>query len=626
MQINKIYGYNFENKYNNHNKETSFEGLNIKSLLTHAAKKAKEQEILNYDRSKISNILGVQTSTITDLTKGIDEKRFSFLKTLTAHYNARNFNRDNNLKESPDALIETFKHITKPQIEHFQIANKTNAPFELILQIFKNAEDKKGLSFIQKIQNDILDNSTRSAKKILKMLTSPNKKEYIEHTDNYSSYLKLNTENDNAIEELDKLVAEGKYSSRQYDVKYNVKQLIKIDNLESVFSNNIETLENNYSHEGKILLKSLFLEYFPNKKDLSKNAISDILDMYKTSNPKNIDIRTELLDRFRFAQKPEDNSDIKAMKSLFNRIDNDESSANFINNILKDNPKTNSINELEEILSIVPAKKAEIFHKNIARIINYTDKEERVKALQNEVENPFFITPGYAYRLDASIKAGFSKEESKFSKFLKKIENKINIIRYEKSQSKSSSQVSEPIKITTEKENKDNTAKIELKRTFKESREARKLRVQNDVNEIIKQKLGEKTLAKQKEAYNNGAMVMRLKLLPEIFNSIRETRKTQRLAGLRPKVENKDAIKLYSKINGKNRKLVNYMLKQTDATGERIFDIKDIIAKLNEFEIYIDKMKKINPKLSAKDIKEIYNNEFIYLNNTYGKLKRLKKK
>ena len=626
MQINKMYGHNFENKYHNQNKETSFEGLNIKSLLTNATKKAKAQEILNYDRSKIGSILGVQTSTITDLTKGINEKRFSFLKTLTAHYNARNFYRDNNLKESPDALIETFKHITKPQIEHFQIANNTNAPFELILQIFKNTEDKKGLSFIQKIQNDILDNSTRSAKKILKMLTSPNKKEYIEHTDNYSSYLKLNAENDNAIEELDKLIADGKYNPLQYNAKYNVQKLIQIKNFKIVFSDNIETLEKNYSKEGKSLLKSLFLEYFPYGIKLTKENISDILDMYKTSNPKNIDIRTELLDRFRFAQKSEDNSDIKDMKSLFNRIDNDESSANFIHKILKDNPKINSINDLEEVLTVVPAKKAEIFHKNIARIINYTDKEERVKALQSEVENPFFITPRYAYRLDASIKAGFAKEESKFSKFLKKIENKINIIRYEKSQSKSSTQVSEPIKITTEKEIKDNAAKIELKRTFRESREARKLRVQNDVNEIIKQKLGEKTLEKQKEAYNNGSMVMRLKLLPEIFNSISETRKAQRLAGLRPKVETRDAIKLYSKINGKNRKLVNYMLKQTDASGKRIFDIQEIIAKINELEKHTNRIKKNNPKLSAKDIKEIYNNEFIYLNDTYGKLKRSKKK
>ena len=625
MQIQKIHGYEFKNNYNTP-KQPSFNGLNIKSLLTTVTKNTKKQESLNYHCSRIANIIGIQTSSIINLTKSVNGKRFDFLKTLADRYNARNFNKGNNLKESPDALIETFKYITKPKIEHFNIINRTDAPFEVILQILKNANDKKSLNFVQKVQDNILYNTTGSAKKILKMLTSPNKKEYIKHTNNYSSYLKLNTQNDNAIEELDKLISDGKYNPLQYDAKYNVQQLIKVRNLKSVFPESTEILEKNYSKEGKNLLKSLFLEYFPYDIKLTKENISDILDMYKTSNQKNIDIRTELLDRFRFAQKPEDNSDIKAMKSLFNRIDNNKSSANFINNILKDNAKLHSINELEEILSIVPAKKAEIFHKNIARIINYTDKEERVKALQNEVENPFFITPGYADRLNESIKAGFSKKESKFSKFLKKIENKINIIRYEKSQSKSSNQVSEPIKITTEKENKDNTAKIELKRTFKESREARKLRVQNDVNEIIKQKLGEKTLAKQKEAYNNGAMVMRLKLLPEIFNSIRETRKTQRLAGLRPKVENKDAIKLYSKINGKNRKLVNYMLKQTDATGERIFDIKDIIAKINEFEIHIDKMKKINPKLSAKEIKEIYNNKYIYLNDTYGKLKRTKKK
>ncbi|MBO6180970.1 hypothetical protein J6O86_04720, partial [bacterium] len=257
---------------------------------------------------------------------------------------------------------------------------------------------------------------------------------------------------------------------------------------------------------------------------------------------------------------------------------------------------------------------------------------------KNEVENPFFITESYAQILEDSIKAGFSKKESKISQMARFVENKINQMRYNRIESAAPQTTTEiqlvkpsytpvvaPVYPTTAIETK--TPAIKLKRTFKESPQARKLRVQNDVNEIIKQKLGQKTFENQQHDYNVGAMVMRLKLLPEIFESIKDTRKIQKMAGQRPNVENKDAIKLYSRINGKNRKLVNYMLKQTDSEGHRIYNMKEILAKLDLIEAKVSNLKSAKGKdFNSKDAKIVYQNEYEKLFEQYGKLKRAKKK
>lgn len=120
---------------------------------------------------------------------------------------------------------------------------------------------------------------------------------------------------------------------------------------------------------------------------------------------------------------------------------------------------------------------------------------------------------------------------------------------------------------------------------------------------------------------------MRLKLLPEIFDSIKDTRKMQKSAGKKPSIKNRDALKLFSRINGKNRKLVNYMLKQTDSDGNRIYDIKDIIYRLDLVEQKIFNLKSAKGKeFKAADAKRVCDYEYETIINRYGKLKRTKKK
>lgn len=630
MQINKIYIYSNTNKYNN---RTSFEGLNLRPNFLYQARNAKAKMINTYCLD-IQNLTGIPSFEIFQFTKESSSNKLSFLKQMAKLYNGSNFYKINDQKESPQYIIDIFKFIVNPRKEHFNILNKTNAPFESLYSLFKLANDKKSISFAENIQNNILDGSDKSLKIISDLLKSKNKNLYMKKIGDYTSYLKLNKDNENAVKKLDELILEGKYITSQYDKNYAINTLMQISGIKIHFEKYYDYLENNYSKEGEKFLKLFFEKYATNAKKISENNISDILQMYKSSTNKNIITRLNILNKFKNPNESLNSLETQSMKTLFEKIDNDKNSAKFVHKILGDNIKISQIEELNEILDIVPSKKAEIFHKNIARIIKYTDRSERAEALKNEIENPFFITRRYAQVLNDSIKAGFTKKESVFDKLIKSIENKINIIRYNKLSAPVSNSIhiqSTPV-LNTQIESvkteqvKITPAKIELKRTFKESRDAKKLRVQSDINEIIKQKLGQKTFERQNEKYKNGALVMRLKLLPEIFDSIKHTRKMQKLKGLRPNIENKDAIKLYSRINGKNKKLVNYMLKQTDDSGNRVYSIKDILQRLDLIESKITKLKTAKGKdFRAQDVKEICALEYETVYAQYGKLRRHKK-
>ena len=644
MQINSInsYNHNTRQRYKQNNNVT-FEGWGIKSFIPKKnIRSEKVQGIIHDACERYGNIIGVRTSELLELTKDANETRMQFLKSLVTNYNARNFTRAGNLKEDPNGLIETFKTVEKPQIAHFGIVKNTDAPLELLPKLFTVATDKKSLEFVQKMQHEVLGGGKNAIKIITDLLSSKNNQEYIKNSPKYVSYLKYTSDNENTVKDLDKMIEAGTFRPEVFDAKQAIKSLMKNAAVKTTIGKDAYYLEQNYSKEGEKFIKHIFGDFLAHKKGLTSADFSDILKMYKTANAENIETRLDILSKFKYSTTGKDaqasSSEIKAMKKLFDKMDSDKSSANFVYKVLGDDIKAKSIRDLAGILDVVPSQKAEIFHKNIARIVRYTDEGERINALKNEVENPFFITESYAHALEDSIKAGFSKKESKISKMARFVENKINQIRYNRMESATPQATTEipqvkpaytpvvaPVYPTATIETK--TPAIELKRTFKESPQARKLRVQNDVNEIIKQKLGQKTLKDQQHDYTVSAMVMRLKLLPEIFESIKDTRKMQKMAGQRPNVENKDAIKLYSKINGKNRRLVNYMLKQTDSEGHRIYNMKEILAKLNLVEAKVSNLKSAKGKdFNSKDAKIVYQNEYEKLFEQYGKLKRAKKK
>ena len=167
---------------------------------------------------------------------------------------------------------------------------------------------------------------------------------------------------------------------------------------------------------------------------------------------------------------------------------------------------------------------------------------------------------------------------------------------------------------------------VKLAKTAPKQPNAKKLVVINDVNGVIEKKLGAKTLDEQKSDYAKKATKMRLNMLPEIFASIKETRAADRANGIKSKYSNKDALALYEKINGKNKKLVNYMLKKRNADGTRKFNIKDIITTLDDAEKQVIQNKKIAPKkYNAQSERNYYNNIFDTNVAIYGQLEKAKK-
>ncbi len=653
MQVNSINNnYGIKQKYNLNN-NVSFEGLGIKSFIPKKnIRNARVREIIDDTCQRYGNIIGVSTSELLELTKYADKTKMEFLKSLVTNYNARNYSRAGNLKEDPSSLIEIFKTVKKPNMAHLGIVKNTDAPLELLSKLFAVATDKKSLEFVQKVQHDVLGRGKEAIKIITDLLSSKNKQEYIKNFPKYVSYLKYASKQGNVVAELDKMVETGTFRQEVFDAKQAVESLMKMGAVRTTIGKESQYLEQNYSKAGQMFIEYMFGDFLAHKKGLTLADFSDILKMYKTANTKNIQTRLDILCKFKYSTAGKDaeasHNEIKAMKKLFDKMDTDKSSANFVYKVLGDDIRAKSIKDLADILDIVPSKKAEIFHKNIARIVKYTNEEERINALKNEVENPLFISESVRERLQDSIDAGFSKKESVISRLVRIFENKINKMRYSRVEG-SLPQPAVEIQQVKKPEftpvvspeftpvvspayspvivDEPKTPVIELKRTFKESPKARKLRVQNDITAIIKQKLGRKTFENQQHDYNVGAMVMRLKLLPEIFESIKDTRKMQKMAGQRPNVENKDAINLYSRINGKNRKLVNYMLKQSDSKGQRIYNIKEILAKLDLCETKVSNLKSAKGKdFNSKDAKIVYQNEYEKLFGQYGKLKRAKKK
>jgi hypothetical protein len=162
--------------------------------------------------------------------------------------------------------------------------------------------------------------------------------------------------------------------------------------------------------------------------------------------------------------------------------------------------------------------------------------------------------------------------------------------------------------------------------------DAKKLVVINDVNNIIEKTLGSKVLEEQKSIYANNATKMRAGMLPEIFASIKETRAMERANGTFKKhssVSNEEAVDLYRRINGKNKKLINYMLKKTDAQGNRMFSIRDIretLADANRSILEGQRNSTKSNRFTAKDERAIYDSILAGKVEEFGKLQTKKVK
>ena len=598
---------------NIYNNETNFNGLNLFSKFSKGSMVARQTRAVT---TRVGNVLNQPNSVIEPLVQDVSEDKVRFLDKLTQNYVHNNFVKS----DSAQSILKIYNSVAKPEYEHFNIVSKSQMPIDSLEAVFENASDRSSLGFVQMIQHDVLDGSKESAEQIVDMLKSPHRETYLKSPEDYKSYLILNYGKPDSVKVLDTLIDEGKYDRKIYDTKLAVSDMFKNKQLKSAIGETSGFVEQNYTKEGEKFLNRLTNDYLiHHKNEYTSNDKNNIIMMFETSTPENIASRLEVMDNFKTVDiiGQSDGSALNSMRVLFSKMDNDKHVAGFVHNILGDGLKIESIRELNRVIDMVPSKKAEIFHRNIARIVKNTNVEEREQAIFDNIENPFFVNK----------KEGSPKQDGIVKKFAKLVENKINLHRYNRLTAKQSDTQELIFKPAREEVVSDNISKSEEK-SFgirKLSFSLRKLKIKSDISEIIRNKLGQKTLDRQEEAYSQQATKIRLKLLPDIFKSITETRKSQRAEGKVLSVDNRDALKLYAKTQGKNKKLVRYMLNKTDENNKHIFNVKDIIKVIDDTELKIKDSKKINPEYRAKDAKAEYDTIYQGMVEKYGKLKTAKK-
>ena len=603
----------------------------------------------NFSRKKVFNphrieemaqILNLRNNDVYKHTREMSVEQFNFFQALTDKYNEMYFYAQE--KEDPKKLFKIINTIPNPQKIHHAVLNSISAPFDTILTVLKNATDKKDVNFIINLQKDIFKSKKYSDNILTDILTSANKEEYIENISKYKSYLRINQENPNAIKELDKMIADGTYNRSAYENELNLSNLKKQCYIETIMSD--ENLNKYYSKSGVDFIRTLNRNYHADYNSSVKSC-ENILKMYQTSTSENIGTRKYLMNKYKnFAYEHNQyGEEIDAMNSLFEKIGKNKYTQKFIDEYLQDIDNVTSFQELNNIFENVIPDKGYIFHKNFARIINITKPgAERNRALKEELTNLSYeteISRHNARLKKDAIKYGIARKESKISKLYAIVENTVNKLRYYyinqnnikkgataevKLDLKSSSiPVASPEPKITKFEsviNKDSDAKngIKLVNTIGEAQQNKKIKLQKEIQEFIRKRLHEKTIEEQGYLYETKVTKMRLKMLPEIFASIKETRAADRAAGIkRPKISNKDAIDLYTRIKGPNKKLVNYMLKIRKADGTRVYNINDIMDTLFEAN-----KKIILEKLKPAEAKSLYESIYLEKVEQFGKLTR----
>ncbi len=595
---------------------------------------------------RMADILQLSRGEISAQTQQMNPKQFDFFYTLIDKYNQLYHYAEK--KESPEQIFKLTELVPSPKRIHHKIINTVSSSFENLAKIFEHAKTKKDLKFVTNFGKEIFGKKTFSENLLPDILESPNKKEYLKHIDDYKSYLRLNRKNENAIKDLDKMLLEGRYDRTVYDKQYGLKAFK--NSLETKHVIDVEDLEAYYSPEGESFIRN-FMHLYRIPENFSNAAKKDIAQIYKTCTDKNIDIREFILAKFQsklyYSNNFED--EIKALRSVYEKIDSDKQAYKLASNLANRAEDIGSLSALQEVLDAVPAQKGNIFKRNLQRIIKITSPgEERVKALQNELENPFFetdISKNFKRIKESSIKSGYDSKKGIFAKMYIKLENAFNKLRYSLVSKKDMAVKPETAKPEAAKPEQEiaaipqitkqpelvelpkfeqeisketlETPAVKLVNTVLSKAQKRKIEAQESVRKFIHERLNPNIVNEQENIYKNKATKMRLKMLPEILGSIKDTRAADRAKGIKhPKISNYDAVDLYTRIDGKNRKLVNYMLKKRNIDGTRMFNVNDIINEIGKVHKRV-----ILERLKPMQAKELYEETYQAKLNEFGKLK-----
>lgn len=596
---------------------------------------------------EVSNLLNQDINDIVELTKNSSKKQLSLLSELATNFNRFNFYREPVKKDNPKLVNVIVGKIKKPTKMHSYICNKFSDSLESLNTIIDWAgNNKKRLNFVAQLNEDLFKYERPDGNTLIPdLLKSEHADEYMKKYDEIRSYLKLNKDNPNVVSELDK-----KFAGKQFDGQYFNKELntdknrAKYPLLDRAIVNGESSL-NLLTQENHKLARMMSKVFFPTDEMMKNGAAEDVANILISTNKKNAPLREELLGRFTPTIRGidsdfsyEQDKKLKLLARLYDTIDADKNAKNFVRKSLPKLDGNFQLDEFVDILDNVSTKKLNIFRDNAWNIISKTTGKERIDALNNNITDAFFETESTRLSNRQKIQYGYIKRRSLFKNMSIRIKNSLNKLR-----DAVTSDTQPKISTTTEVVIPKNIEKIEPKPLVQPekfvkksiyakpeilpiSRTVKREILKEKVISFVKNKLGEKTFSRQSDDFGKNATQIRLKMLPEIFASIADTRKVDRMIGkTKNQSSNKDVLTLYSKINGQNKKFVNYMLKKRNADNSRMFEVRDIIAILDKAENKIANNKKLNSDYRAKDAKAYYNHLFDAKVEQYGKLQRAKK-
>lgn len=654
---------NIQSNYQ-HSQNVSFTGMDnlAKSLRKMMLSKQAKKEFKEMT-GWAADVLGKDAQDVQKKLNGNTKRKTDFYALMVEKYNRTNFYAEVGKKENPELVDKIFDIVEKPSDEHFRFVDSINLPFAETKTVFEKLENNpKKINIAGTIYNDIsgirvnhrdAGNTERTKRIFMDMINSPNREEYLANYESYKPHIHHNAEDKNVIKLLDE-----KISAKSYDKKNanNINEVNRLfTSLVEVGKFNRAELTSHYSKEANELVKTLDARIAIRHGVSNKDADS-LAEIYKTTTKDNAVARGKFIESNYYfgAQRDKyDENEISNIGKVFKMMDEDPNMMKFINKL---NKNGRGFGKAESYLKLADQVGTKVLNRD-ADVIGETIGMNRYHSYESVVEHYEQKPKSIFGRAMDSLKGLFKKKEEPVDnniywtgEDLAKME-KVAAEQDAEKMKKSVDNITENVSIkptmidTMSKVASVDTSVVKPqveKRVVKhrsffkpyvpKQPSAKKLVVINDVNNIIENKLGKNVYADQSRVYANKATKMRLNMLPEIFDSIKETRAAARKNGTfnkRTTEKNEDALDLYQRINGKNKRLVNYMLKVRNEDGTRKYTVKDIVNTLSETSKTVRQEKMAAPKdrpFRAKDEKAMYDILADEQIAKYGKLHQAKSK
>ena len=585
------------------------------------------------------SILGVEPEKMQKLVEGKTMGHMRLLNVMSERFNANNFGKAEAEREDGQIVINLFKRIEKPEEEHIGFVNRVRLTMTDIDKCFRKCEDDpKKISELENVygklgqgryQDDIMS----------QIINSPNYEEYTTNIDKYIPHFNACDDVNGVISKFDQQIAA---KTEDFASTYKNKDVsMLLSKFPEVREFNEERLLSSYNKDRYSILNTMGVKFQPTKQAMEAGDYQGYLKIYETTTKDNVKFRKNFLNAnyYNFGSRDKMSAnEINDLALIFEYADKNPNAKKFLEGLTEAKTGLRDAAGYIELFDKVGAERLSQDVKPIKNLIK-NDMYEPTKTVMKYYET----LQAQPDNILTSIKNLFvQKAEIKQSEVPLRNMLKGDLMTEAVEKTSSVPRLNEIVRhpmvkpVNTETVTISNIKPVKTRRSFfkpfvPQQPSAKKLVIINDVDGMVKNILGSKVYGEQKSIYALNATKMRAGMLPEIFASIKDTRAMERANKTFKKhssVSNAEAVDLYRRINGKNKKLVNYMLKKTDANGNRMFSVRDVLDTLADANRSILEGQRNSTKFNrftSKDERAIYDN---LLNNKieeFGKLKRTKK-